>query len=973
MSNQSGAETARAYNRCPNISQLLQKGLPPSSIDPGQIVRRDQQADQLSSEANKLYQQNTVTSINQAIQQWKQAAQLYQQAASLYQESFHYQNQAKSIKNIAIAYNRLGNKQKSLNYYNQAWLLFYRLGVGSELSEILLALGLIHNDLGEYQSTLECYEQALKLSQKWNNFSTQITALNNLGTLYSQLGNSEKALHFINQALPLIQQEIDIHKQSFNKIEQNVDWYIEKYYSQIPADMIRPGAIQFYRNQWQQKLEELYSLKSSVLTVIGHVYSEEGSQASLSIGLDNYTKALSLAQAGRDSKLEAAILNNIGLIYTSQEALEKALESYRRVLLIRRRIMDHRGEAITLQNIGTVYAIKQQKLKALEFFEEALELAKAEGDQKTQISILGNAAVVYRRQGNFQKSLNSINAAVEIVEKLRQNIRDDDLQTSYFSSAQDYYQLKIDLLMQLHQQQPQKGYDALALEVSERSRARTLNDLLTEARADIYKDIDPDLRQQEKDLQQRMDAREEERVRLSDNPATSFQAANLKEEIETLEDQRKQLRNEIRNKSPAYANLKYPEPLKFSEIQQQLDPDTVLLQYSLGEERSYLWVVSKTAITSHTLPKRSKIEQAAGSFYSAVTDAKGSLNDPKETGQWLSKAIKLDDIMPQLQGKKLLIAADGILHKIPFAALPNPKSPDRYQPLILEHEIVNLPSISAIAALRQTPNKSPAPKMLAVVADPVFSKTDERVGKESSNPCASVPFLASSDPNRASDSPLDLQLQASILERATRNLGLRGGRWDRLPNTRREAERILALIPQGQRTAVCDFDANREWVMQQAPLDQYRYVLFATHGSINTAKPEESSIVLSLVDQKGEPRSGLLRLGDIFNLNLNAELVVLSACQTGLGKEVRGEGLIGLTRGLMYAGSKRVVVSLWNVNDSKTADLMERFYQQVILDKHSPATALQTAQKQMWQTQQGTEFQHPYYWAAFTLQGEWRP
>jgi CHAT domain-containing protein len=146
-------------------------------------------------------------------------------------------------------------------------------------------------------------------------------------------------------------------------------------------------------------------------------------------------------------------------------------------------------------------------------------------------------------------------------------------------------------------------------------------------------------------------------------------------------------------------------------------------------------------------------------------------------------------------------------------------------------------------------------------------------------------------------------------------------------------------------------------------------VHFATHGCVNEDQPQLSGLVLSLFDDKGNPTDGFLRLHDIYNLNLPAELVVLSACQTGLGKDVKGEGLVGLTRGFMYAGAKRVAVSLWRVNDVATSKLMEKYYQQMLDKGLNPVAALRAAQIEMWQTEQ---WKAPYYWAAFVVQGEWR-
>ncbi|GET42381.1 TPR domain protein [Microseira wollei NIES-4236] len=277
-----------------------------------------------------------------------------------------------------------------------------------------------------------------------------------------------------------------------------------------------------------------------------------------------------------------------------------------------------------------------------------------------------------------------------------------------------------------------------------------------------------------------------------------------------------------------------------------------------------------------------------------------------------------------------------------------------YTPLLVQNEIVTLPSISTVAIQRrQLQNRSPVAKTIAVIADPIFNLKDPRIA---GNPPAQTPDTLSN----------------LNLNRAARNLGLGeggGGKiFDRLAYTRDEANKILALVPEAQRFQAFDFNASRQ-TATNPDLAQYQIIHFATHGLVDPIAPELSGVVLSLYDQKGNPSDGFLRLHDIFNLNLPAELVVLSACETGLGENVKGEGLVGLTRGFMYAGARRVVVSLWSVNDAATSELMAKFYQKMLQGGQNPITALREAQLEMWNS---ANRQSPYYWAAFTVQGDWR-
>ncbi len=194
------------------------------------------------------------------------------------------------------------------------------------------------------------------------------------------------------------------------------------------------------------------------------------------------------------------------------------------------------------------------------------------------------------------------------------------------------------------------------------------------------------------------------------------------------------------------------------------------------------------------------------------------------------------------------------------------------------------------------------------------------------------------------------------------------GSWQRLPGTRLEADAILSLVSATQSIHAYDFDANRVTALS-GRLKEFQIIHFATHGLLNSASPALSGLILSLVDRRGEAQDGFLRLNDIFNLDLSAELVVLSACQTALGKAVKGEGIIGLTRGFIYAGAPRVLVSLWSVDDTATAELMSRFYRALLVDKRTAAASLRQAQLEM---RTETQWQAAYFWAAFTLQGDWR-
>jgi CHAT domain-containing protein len=314
----------------------------------------------------------------------------------------------------------------------------------------------------------------------------------------------------------------------------------------------------------------------------------------------------------------------------------------------------------------------------------------------------------------------------------------------------------------------------------------------------------------------------------------------------------------------------------------------------------------------------------------------------------------LGPVADQLGNRRLVVVTEGALQHIPLEALAVPvaqtagqnglgASASRF--LIEEHEVVALPSVSTLIAIRTARNRTGSPsKLLAVIADPVFSGSDDRVQRE--------------------------PVSRGIAQAATREnseIRTRDGALARLTYASEEADSISAAAPRGTTLVAKGFDANRDLAMS-SEVGQYQILHFATHGFIDSDHPELSSIVLSTVDRNGNETNGLMPLYDIYSLDLSAELTVLSACQTALGKDIKGEGLIGLTHSFMSAGSNTVVATLWKVDDRATAVLMADFYESMLQKGMSPAAALRSAKLKMMRDKQWSA---PYYWAGFVLQGEY--
>jgi CHAT domain-containing protein len=544
---------------------------------------------------------------------------------------------------------------------------------------------------------------------------------------------------------------------------------------------------------------------------------------------------------------------------------------------------------------GGEAASHQIKLSSGEFLPASLN--RKVSDRQTEASALHSLARVSREQGHLDRSRSYIEAALRVADSMRYDIRSPSLRTSYSASTQAYYEFYIDLLMQLHRQRPAEGFDRAALEANERSRARGLSELLADTRA-----------------------------RASEGPGTEALRAE-------------------------------PAALSIAEIQAHVvGDDTILLEYALGDQRSFLWAVTRDSLTAYELPGRYLIEEAAqklyrqlrspaqaGSVERGLAPDKGDQPADVENESYLTEAsalsrILLGPVAGQLGTRRLLIVGQGALQYVPFEALPTPSSLDARGepiPLMAHHVIEYLPSASVLESLRrEAASRKPASKTIAVFADPVFETDDTRI-----------------------PAPAAEQRSPSTVEEVAT---------PRLIGTLKEAEAIMASAPAGQGMMALGFKANRD-VALSGELSKYRIIHFATHGLIDTEHPELSGLILSLVDEHGRARNGMLRLSDIYNMRLSADLVVLSACQTGLGQGVRGEGLVGLTRGFMYAGSKSVVASLWKVDDMATAALMGNFYEGMLRDGLTPAAALRAAKMKMWRQER---WRHPYYWAGFIVQGD---
>jgi CHAT domain-containing protein len=871
---------------------------------------------------------------------------------------------------------------KAIDKFESAATLLHALNFPAGEGVILSALGSLYMLLEQNQKAIEKYEQSLPLLRAASEQRGEAATLLQLGLVQSKLGEMEKALDNFGRSLALFRSVGDPFGETMAlSVIGSLHVFLGKaeelpgYYNKA-LEISRATAARESEAAAMPALAPLYKLMSQ--SVIDQPQKAR----------EGLEQLLALSRSFKIPRAEAIALLTLGLDHSFAREPQKALKYYEQSLPIFRTEHDRVGEGAALFGVCMSH-VSLRDQKGFDLCAQALAIQRATGDTHAESLTLHQIAIGERDRGNLTAAQTAIESAITNVESVRTKVVNPELRLTYFAGSQHYYEFYIDLLMLLHKQRPKDGYDGKALQAAERARARSLLDTLIEANADIRQGVDAKLLERERELQGRLNVRSQNQMQLRSQRHSEAQATAIAEEIETLIKDLQQVETEIRKTSPHYAALMQPRPLTLKEIQTQvLDPDTLLLEYSLGEERSYVWAVTSSSVTSYELPNRDEIETASRRFYDLLNARNTGAKDeaiqqrtnrvaqadaeiPVAAGS-LSRMV-LTPVAGHLGNKRLMIAADGALHFVPFGALPVASSGaagmNRQRRvtrlLIKDHEIVNLPSASTMAVIRgEVAGRNRAPKSVAALADPVFMKNDERVktGKDNDT-VRNVPNLANGAP--APGERIDRQLVKASQDTG---IAIDGLYVPRLPGTRQEAEQIVAMVSSTESRLAVDFAASRE-TATSAELSQYRYVHFSTHGLLNSVHPELSGLVLSLVNERGETQDGFLRAHEIFNLKLSPEVVVLSACQTGMGKNIRGEGLLSLTRGFMYAGAPRVIVSLWGVSDLGTTELMVRFYQGMLKEGMRPAAALRAAQASLMNDKRWAS---PYYWAPFTVQGEWR-
>ncbi len=900
----------------------------------------------------------------------------------------------------------LGDFESARRYFGDAVTLREQWMPGSlQLGESLNGMGAVAYQEGDLDKAEDYYRRSLRVSESKLPDSLAVAdGLNNLGVVAIARGDLDAAFEFNSRSLDIRERlapdsealtaaltNTGIVEYKRGHLDTAQDYYTRSLAIHerlgpdsmfVARDLINLGVISYERGDLDAA-EDHYSRSLTILERLapespdcmtsvynlGMVASERGDW---DVAQRNLSRALAYREKTAPDSLPVAETHNaLGNLAFARSDLETAEMHYLRALETEERLTP--GSllvSISLHNLGGVASRRDHIDAAKGYYERALAIRERMAPESLDLaSSLHGLADIAIRQHRPKDALPLLKRALETIESQRDHIHGSQSRALLLARYSEPY---VTL---------QRAYLALgdlpsAFDTIERARARSLLEGLGEARAEIREGVEPSLLERERALREQLSTTDLERQSPASDDASRARAAAAEKKMNELLVEFEEIQGRIRRASPRYAALTQPQPLSLGEIQHEvLDENTLLLEYALGPDRSVLWCVSTEGIHAYDLPGQDEVDRAARHVHELLTARN---RGPKgETVAQAEKRIEQADrevstaasalsemllgpVSQKIGTKRLLIVADGALQYVPFGALPAPSADadphPQAHPLIVDHEVISLPSASVLGVLRrEIAGRERAKKSVAVLADPVLTPSDPRVKNRSAAPSSAD---RASSTHAGGDGGSDKHSKRGVAR-------IEPSSMQRLRFSRLEAESILALGGD-QGLSALDFAANKRTALGPE-LNQYRIVHLATHGLLDSQHPELSGIVLSLVDEEGRPQDGFLRLHEIYNLRLNADLVVLSACQTALGREVRGEGLVGLTRGFMYAGAARVIASLWSVQDKATAELMTGFYEAMLHDGQTPAAALRTAQVAMWK--QGRV---PYYWAAFVLQGEFK-
>ena len=865
---------------------------------------------------------NGLASAYLAVNKYLEAQPLLEQARTITEQNNYPAGKAEALLLLSECQN-YKNHAVAVNTASEALRVWQSVGDDRGAVRSHIAIGNYHYAQASLVEAAQDFQRAFELASSIGDTKLEATALVYLGYLEYRKGAWQEVFSFMRRAEALI--------------DNGADYYLMGQISTGYAEgFIETGLPEVGLHKYEEAMEyfrQTETPKPVVISLWGIAKAQ--------FALQKYPEALSILQktlpAAEENKLDSTVAqchDYLGRTYAAMNQPALAFEQFEKALGLYKNLDNPMEEARVRALIGQLYETQGQLNKAQEFYQQALQTFEALNDRIDQSATLFALGQLEMKRGNFDSAENHFRESIETTESVRSRSTTRDLTAAFSATVHDRYLQYIQCLMRHNDRQAA----VRAFEISESERARSLVEFLRSTETNLLAGLDPELANQEKSLRHLIRVKEDDRVALVGKTSKKADVEKLDAELAQLEEQYKSLSATISRRYPAYDQITRPRGWDLARIQEQVvnDDDTVLLEYILGADKSYVWAITRDSFTAHEIT--GDVGKVAETVYNLSKDpAKGNQNQLTEAARELSQMV-LSPVAGQLNKQRIIVIADGALHYIPFQMLPSPSS--GAEPLVAQHDIINAPSASILGELREeVAGRGVRSKVLAAFGNPAFGPAQ----------------------------------QSANAGHQLRDIDLSGDNFDlssigQLFFAEREINSLREIATPAATFTATGFAANRKQLFSM-DFSQYAILHFATHGVLDLTRPEHSGILLSTIDDQGKKQEGFITLQDVYTLRAPVDLVVLSACRTGLGREIRGEGLVGLTRGFMYAGATTVVASLWKVDDEATSELMKRFYTEMLQNRKTPDEALRLAQNAI---RQNPRWSAPHYWAGFTLQGEYQ-
>lgn len=845
------------------------------------------------------------------------------------------------------------NETQARSDLEQAQMIWSKVADRGAEATTMTVSAFVRAKASDYAGALEDLTSSLRIARSLNNKFEEATNLANIGNNYVHMNELNLARSSYSDALAILESIGCTYLQAL--VLDDYGYYLD--------NIGDPSSYQFYLRAGRLAKESGdILLSATVFSDLSHaLLSQKKPALALQYGLGERQIGISL----HDGLLEGQALRDAGEAYLASGKANLALNCFLAALEPGKLPRNSTVRASARIETGRALETLGRSSDALGAYQEAAALSHSLGAARVEADARFHIAQLESRLGRLDSALPEIENSVALVEALRARVSPDDSRVSWFASFHAIYTLFIDVLMQTSLRTPGSDLARRAFQIAEQSKARSFVELLHQA--GVSKGNVPDLSREDANVRRLLAEKTDEASQLLLGSADPDEIRKVAAEISDLHDRAARLESSIQSQDADYFQMQI-DPLDVDQVQALLGQEDIVLEYALGGSRSYLWAISRNGFSSYELPPADQIEPLVRRFRQAIL----SPYSPGQRGQREARAVRPMEgelplaralgsmLLAPVEGlsgfKHVVIVADGVLQYLPFTALTteslHPDTSGAAGWFCNLHEVVSLPSMTALSVLRKRSRQNVAPtRGLLVFADPVFERDDPRVDAVAAGRRADV-SIRTLKQDENSGGP-GAQAYTDL---------------PRLPGTRQEAESIAAEAQAADSEILLGFEANRDRAISPEAGD-YAILHFATHSLFDDEHPENSAVVLSEFRKDGSPVNGSLELKDVYGLRLSANLVVLSACETALGKDIQGEGIVGLTRGFLFAGAPHVVATLWRVDDEASSEFMKWFYKGIFQQHLSPADALHEAQMKV---KEQPRWSSPYYWSAFVLEGDWR-